>query len=562
MSQDNQSPTPSNPGPNHSGKRGFSIHRLLGLSELAEQSWRDRLSFWMIIAMTFFLFGDQNLIGPNLLAIGSAFGLENYNADCDPIGQIDWYIGGLIPVFFFILGGFISVTMGYLGQYFARKRLLLISVILGELACLASAFSGDYTEFLIWRSLCGFGLGGVFPLIFSLIGDYFSDHQRGSATAWTSLAMGLGIAVGQLVAGITGKADPINGWRDSFIIMAAPSFLFAAVYWIFCPEPVRGGREKALAGGLAEMQDEFSHQIHLKDFKIILSTKTNIGAFLQGIPGTVPWGVFFVYLVHYYESNYDIPKDEAAFYLTVAALGIFVGTFFGGHIGNWLYNKRKVWQSRFSMWAVFLGIIPALFLLQFSPENFKSAAGNKPAPTVLTQERLASGELTHSMICEIKIREAAVEKRRQENLKKNQAGDASDSQAGFYKTLFLLLNFITGVIIAIPGPNVRAILLNTNIPRNRGSIFALYNLTDDLGRGFGPFISSAFLLMIPDRTLALSIAILFWIPCGLAWLLISANLDKDQAAAENTVREMAEDLRRRKQPGETPKPDQNSPAGS
>ena len=70
----------------------------IGLGELSSQGSRVILAFWMIIGMTFFLFGDQNLIAPNLKNIASSFGIVDQK-------EIDWYMGGLIPIFFFILGG-------------------------------------------------------------------------------------------------------------------------------------------------------------------------------------------------------------------------------------------------------------------------------------------------------------------------------------------------------------------------------------------------------------------------------------------------------------------------
>ena len=90
-----------------------SKHLLIyfGLGDLSQQGWRAILAFWMIVGMTFFLFGDQNLIAPNLKNIAASFGITNQK-------DIDWYMGGLITIFFFILGGCVSLSMGYFSQKF------------------------------------------------------------------------------------------------------------------------------------------------------------------------------------------------------------------------------------------------------------------------------------------------------------------------------------------------------------------------------------------------------------------------------------------------------------
>lgn len=441
----------------------------MGLGDLKKHGWRGILAFWMVTAIAFFLFADQNLIAPNLQNIGRSFG---FTTDA----EIDWYLGGLIPILFFILGGAVSLSMGYLSQRYSRKNLLLFTLFLGEGTCLLSGLARNYTEFTILRTLTGFGLGGVFPLLFSVLGDYFTSRSRAVAAGYLSLAMGLGIGVGQLLGGILGQADPVNGWRMSFIVVAAPSFLFALVYWLFCPEPVRGGAEKELEG----IADELSIEVHrftTKDLKAVLSSKTNIGIFLQGIPGTVPWGVFFTFMMDYYERYYGFAKDQAAGMVTLAAVGVFVGTFFGGIIGQWLYNRRKKLQPIFCSVTTMLGVIPSLYLLQ------------------------------------------------------------ADAIAG--TPLFVVLNIFTGFLISLTGSNVRAILINTNPPRNRSAVFAVYNLTDDLGRGLGPAISAVFLTMIPDRTLALSISILFWIPCSLIWLYIMAHYESDEQHVHDELEQLA-----------------------
>lgn len=434
-----------------------SALRFVGLQDLAQHGARGILAFWMIIALSFFLFADQNLIAPNLKNIGASLGLVEQ-------ADIDWYLGGLIPIFFFILGGLVSISMGYLSQIFSRKKLLILTVILGETSCLLTAYARDYNEFLILRTLCGFGLGGIFPLLFSIIGDYFSSTSRAIATGFVSLSMGLGVGIGQLVGGILGEADPVNGWRLSFLYLSIPSFFFVAIYYFFCSEPNRGAMEVDSHGNSI---DEASHKITFQDFKILFANKTNIGVFLQGIPGCVPWGVFFVFLVDHYERAYSLGKTEAAGLLTFSAIGVFMGFFFGGVIGQWLYNIKKVYQPIFCGLSTFLGIFPALWLLY-------------------------AGDFAHSGLP------------------------------------FVLLNIFTGFLISITGANVRAVLINVNVPKRRAAIFSLYNLTDDLGKGLGPAMSAAILLRTTDRPLALSISILFWIPCSLFWWIIIKNYAKDE----------------------------------
>ncbi|EQA45224.1 transporter, major facilitator family protein [Leptospira broomii serovar Hurstbridge str. 5399] len=451
-----------------------SLLQYIGLGELASCGGNAVLAFWMILGMAFFLFADQNLIAPNLRNIARSFGITEQK-------EIDWKMGGEIPIFFFVLGGLVSVNMGYLTQRFSRKALVVGTVLLGEIPCLLSGFAQTYNEFLLLRTLTGFGLGGSFPLLFSILGDYFSDKSRSIASGYLSLAMGLGVGVGQLFGGIIGQADLENGWRMSFIYMAAPSFFFMIVYALFCKEPARGRTEKEFTE-IAGVTGEADVRLTWNDLRILFANKTNIGIFLQGIPGCVPWGVFFTFLADYYENDYGIPKARAAGLMTFAAIGIFIGTFLGGIIGQKLYNKNKYYMPIFCAVMVLLGTGPSVYLLH--------------------------------------------------------AGSTA------LQPSFIWINVITGFIIAVTGPNVRALILNVNTPKNRAAMFSLYNLTDDLGKGLGPAMAAIILGFVAERSTAFTIAVLFWIPCGLFWWIILKNFRQDEANVHKILSEEAQRLRR------------------
>ena len=68
---------------------------------------------------------------------------------------------------------------------------------------------------------------------------------------------------------------------------------------------------------------------------------------------------------------------------------------------------------------------------------------------------------------------------------------------------------LTGLLIAMTAPNMKAILMNVNSPHSRGTVFSLYNFADDLGRGFGPFIIGNFLIYHFGQNMAFNIANIF-----------------------------------------------------
>jgi sugar phosphate permease len=118
------------------------------------------------------------------------------------------------------------------------------------------------------------------------------------------------------------------------------------------------------------------------------------------------------------------------------------------------------------------------------------------------------------------------------------------SQIGVANPNFIVpvaIGFITGFTITITGPNVNAILLNVNSPETRGSIFSLFNLTDDLGKGFGPVIISLLIVGF-GRLWAFNIANLFWVICGIVLLFMMKTFPEDEARLNAVLKERAKQM--------------------
>ena len=69
--------------------------------------------------------------------------------------------------------------------------------------------------------------------------------------------------------------------------------------------------------------------------------------------------------------------------------------------------------------------------------------------------------------------------------------------------------------------------------------FAWFNLTDDLGKGFGPVMSSALVAHV-GRTLAFKLGFGFWAPCGALCLLCGLTMPRDVGAVRREMQELAE----------------------
>ncbi len=432
---------------------------------------REIYAVILLAIISFFLFADQNLMAPNLTQIGNEFGFTPEERDVK--------LGGNISLIFWVLGGIVTLGIGYFADLISRKKLFIWVIILGEIPCLLTGFAQNYEQLFWLRALTGIAIGGALPLTYSFIGDYFSNKNRSAAAGYIGLAQGLGIAMGQLLAGAVG---PTMGWRIPFIIVAIPNFFLILLFASTVKEPLRGIAEDSLKE-LIESGKVYTSRINWKYYKDLFRIKTNILVFLQGIPGTVPWGVFFIYLNDFYSQEKGYSIMVATTIVMAVGGGAIFGGFIGGLIGNRAYNIKPKYLPLLCGSTTLLGIIPMAVLLNFPPF---SETASVTAPIVI--------------------------------------------------------GFFTGFIVTITGPNVKAILLNVNTPETRGSIFSLFNLTDDLGKGFGPVIISL-LIVAFGRVVAFNVANLFWLVCGVLLLVMMFTFPKDEARLNAVLAERAREMK-------------------
>ena len=409
---------------------------------------RDYLSLALLFILSFFLFADQNLMGPNLSQIASDFGFNDI--------QRDVKLGGEISLVFWLIGGIFTLFFGYFTDIASRKKLLIISMLFGEIPCFLTGFVETYEQFFWLRALTGIGIGAIIPITYSLLADYFPSNMRSAATGYLGLVVGLGIGGGQLLAGITG---PEYGWKISFIIVSVPNFIFLLLYALFATEPERGKSDKNTSN---------ITKINYSIIKKLISKKTNILVFLQGIAGTVPWSVFFVYLTDYLAQDIGYSVQMASLVVFVIGLSAMAGGFIGGLLGNRLYNINPTYQPLLSAICTFIGMIPTAFLINLNPVS-------------------ANASIAYPLI----------------------------------------LAIFSGFFITITAPNMKAVLMNVNHSNTRGMAFSIYNLADGLGRGFGPFIISFFILQF-GRQWGFNLANGIWFFCGISILLMMKTYSKDQ----------------------------------
>ncbi len=426
---------------------------------------RDLPALLLLAVACAFLYADQNLMAPNLSAIADEFGFDDV--------QRDVMLGGRIALAYWLLGGGFTLLVGWLTDRLPRRGLFVAVLLLGEIPCLLTGFVQSYEQLFWCRALTGVGLGGALPLAFSMVSDWFPAKMRPAACAVLGFSMGIGLASGQFLAGMIG---PEHGWRLPFIIVALPNLALAVVFQLTAREPARGRSEDALSQ-LVQAGHAYAGRIDWGRYREIFRVPTNRLVLAQALLGSLPWGVFFVFMTDFYAQDKGFGVQKGTIVVMASGLTVLLGGLAGGFVGAKLYQRRPQLLPLLCAVTTTVGVLPTAWLI-----NYPSQVG-VPEPGLLLP-------VVASLSC--------------------------------------------GLFIGVTGPNIRAVLLDSNPPEVRGSVISLYTLCNDLGMGLGPVIVAG-LVAWQGRLVALNLANGLWLVAGVLLFGVVRTFPRDERAMQRRL---------------------------
>lgn len=162
---------------------------------------------------------DTGIIGPVLPSIEQSFHLTSRESS--------WIF--TLFVIFFMIG---SPVMAKFSDFYGRKKIFLLDVILFGIGSFLIAFSFNIESIFLGRIIQGFGCGGLFPVAGAFIGDAFPLEERGRALGIIGSVFGISALGGPLV----GAALIPFGWNWCFTINIPISIFLIIFAWKVIPE--------------------------------------------------------------------------------------------------------------------------------------------------------------------------------------------------------------------------------------------------------------------------------------------------------------------------------------
>ncbi len=130
-----------------------------------------------------------------------------------------------------LIGMFIGALIsGFIGDRLGRKKTIMLFVIIQSVSSILSYVIIDPIWFIIWRIIAGIGMGGLLPVVASLVSEYSVPRNRGKRISLleSSWAYGWLIAVGLAYLLLNGI-----GWLLYGILLSIISLLFSIIgLWV------------------------------------------------------------------------------------------------------------------------------------------------------------------------------------------------------------------------------------------------------------------------------------------------------------------------------------------
>jgi len=140
---------------------------------------------------------------------------------------VTWLLTG-----FLLVSAVATPILGKLGDQHGKERLLLISMSVFFVGCVAAIFAWNIWTLIAARAVQGAG-GAVFPLSFAIIKDEFPNEKVGSAVGIVSAVFAIGGGLGLVLSGVI--VDHLS-WRWLFIVGAAGVGASVVMISKFVPE--------------------------------------------------------------------------------------------------------------------------------------------------------------------------------------------------------------------------------------------------------------------------------------------------------------------------------------
>jgi predicted MFS family arabinose efflux permease len=259
----------------------------------------------------------------------------------------DTTMGMLSGAAFSIVFAIAGIPIARLADGGNRRNLLAIATAVWSAATALSGAVANIAHLFVARMGVAVAESAIQPSVISMIGDLFAPARRGLVIALFMMGGALGLVLGSVVAGLVAEA---YGWRMVFVVLGLPGILFAAIFYLTVPEPMRGAKETNPGGH----QDIASTGATIRYLLSVPTAWRLIFASVLLLATQGAWGAWmptFFLRVH----GMSMAAMSASFGLFMG-IGAVLSMVLSGFASDWLARRGERWRIRFIAATLLLGI--------------------------------------------------------------------------------------------------------------------------------------------------------------------------------------------------------------
>ena len=281
---------------------------------------KEKTSFykWELLILLWFAFffnqADRQLFNIVLPQIKADLGLSDVQA------------GTISSIFILTIGICIPIA-GMIGDYFNRKRIIALCILLWSAGTFFTGFANSAIYLiLVFGILVGAGEAFYAPSANALIGEYHVK-TRGIAMSIHQTAYYSGIVASGFIAGYI--ADHYS-WRNNFFLFGATGIVLSLVILLRLKKTPVARKEGTPAKAIKE-----SFVYFFTNPTALLLTLAFAGVIFAAV-GYLTWASTFLY------EKYNYPLAKAGFYSMIFYhAGAFAGVLLGGKVSDILAVRYK-----------------------------------------------------------------------------------------------------------------------------------------------------------------------------------------------------------------------------